>query len=87
MTITKHQTEIIRLIKEDGYTLKYQKEFPKSGSWWLSRPLIGGYFLSKNVLKSSAENLLKNKLIQKQSVDKYKHHYYILTEVANSNLN
>jgi|ERR1035437_3727118 DNA-binding HxlR family transcriptional regulator len=87
MKITEKQKEIIRLINDEGFTLMFQKEFPKSGSWWITKNLKGGYSNSKSILKSTARNLEGLKLIELKKVDKYKHHHYKLTKLGKKTAN
>ncbi len=80
MTLTHHQKKVIRLIREEGFTLKYQNGF--SSSWWLTKNKKGGFINSIDILHSTAKNLLAHKLIELNHKDEYKHHHYKLTQLG-----
>lgn len=80
MKITKHQKEIIRLIAEEGFTLKHQHKF--GVGWWIHKDLENGFMKSIDILKSTAKSLIDNKLVELKKIDKYEHHYYKLTKLG-----
>lgn len=83
MSITKHQKKILKQIRFEGFTLKFLQS-RASRHWWITKDLVGDYVHSIDVLNSTAENLLREKLIELDRTDEYRHKYYKLTDKADA---
>ena len=78
---TKHQLRIMSLMLRESYELKTQcgRVFT---SWFLVKHFDNDTIHGIDILRSTAENLLRLELIKYDKTDEYKHKYYRLTEKA-----